>query len=394
MKYARFSPVYKMNRLKVYAWRRGGAEGRSQAAERSEADGGPQRQDPAARTGNESPIKKSMLNESRFRICGLVALAIALIGCNSGADKIYKESKIVMGTVVEITVAHHSEEQARSAIADGMSEFQRIDDLMSSYKPDSVVSRVNQSGSAGKVPVGEEVFRVLREAVAVSGDSGGAFDPTIWPVSQLWGFDQGGRLPTPQLLANKINLVGYDKLFLDDSSSSVGLNINGMGLDLGAIAKGWAIDRATEKLMARGIRNAIIDAGGDLRVIGARPGKDFWRIGVQHPRDPGALIFTFELRDTAIVTSGDYERFFIADGVRYHHILDPATGQPARGCQSVTVLAPTAAEADACATAAFVLGPSQGLAFLRARPGVRGVIVAADSQLHWTDMALAEMAHR
>ena len=133
-----------------------------------------------------------------------------------------------------------------------------------------------------------------------------------------------------------------------------------MGLDLGAIAKGWAVDRAMEKLMARGIYNAIIDAGGDLRIIGSRPGKDFWRIGVQHPRDPGALLLTFDLKDTAIVTSGDYERFFITDGVRYHHILDPSTGQPARGCQSVTVLAPTAAEADACATAAFVLGPSAG----------------------------------
>ena len=162
-----------------------------------------------------------------------------------------------------------------------------------------------------------------------------------------------------------------------------------MGLDLGAIAKGWAVDRAMEKLMARGIRNAIIDAGGDLRIIGARPGKDFWRIGVQHPRDPGALLLTFDLKDTAIVTSGDYERFFMAEGVRYHHILDPSTGQPARGCQSVTVLAPTAAEADACATAAFVLGPSKGLAFLRARPGVRGVIVGADGELHWTDEALA-----
>jgi len=167
-----------------------------------------------------------------------------------------------------------------------------------------------------------------------------------------------------------------------------------MGVDLGPIAKGWAVDRSMEKLTALGIRNAIIDAGGDLRVIGARPGKNFWHIGVQHPRDSGALSFTFELRDTAIATSGDYERFFVADGVRYHHILDPATGQPARGCQSVTVLAATTAEADACATAAFVLGPSKGLSFLRARPGVRGVIVGADSRVYWTDEALASSAHR
>ena len=198
----------------------------------------------------------------------------------------------------------------------------------------------------------------------------------------------------PQIHRKKNATRGLSEADIRRFELSVGFMVNGMGLDLGAIAKGWAVDRAMEKMMARGIRNAIIDAGGDLRVIGARPGKDFWRIGVQHPRDPGALLMTFELKDTAIVTSGDYERFFMADGVRYHHILDPATGQPARGCQSVTVLAPTAAEADACATAAFVLGPSKGLAFLRSRPGVRGVIVGADGELHWTDDALAVMAHR
>ena len=275
-----------------------------------------------------------------------------------------------------------------------MGEFQRIDDLMSSYKPGSVVSKVNQVGSLAKVPVGEEIFRVLREAIAVSGASGGAFDPTIWPVSQLWGFERGGSIPIPELLAIKLPMVGYGNVIFDDSGYSVGFMINGMGLDLGAIAKGWAVDRAMEILVARGIRNAIIDAGGDLRIIGTRPGKDFWRIGVQHPRDPGALLLTFDLKDTAIVTSGDYERFFLVDGVRYHHILDPSTGQPARGCQSVTVLAPTAAEADACATAAFVLGPSKGLAFLRARRGVRGVIVGADGELYWTDEELSGMARR
>lgn len=299
-----------------------------------------------------------------------------------------------MGTVIEITVAHRSEEQARTAIKAAMAEFQRIDDLMSNYKPGSTISRVNQVGSSVKIPVGEEVSRLLREAVAISIASNGAFDPTIWPVYQLWGFDQGGKVPSPDIIAKKLDLVGYRNLDFDSYSSSVGFKIKGMGLDLGAIAKGWAVDRAMEILVSHGIRNAIIDAGGDLRVIGARPGKDFWRIGIRHPRDPGALIFSFELNDTAIVTSGDYERFFSAGDVRYHHILDPATGQPARGCQSVTVLAPTAAEADACATAAFVLGPAKGIAFLRSRSGVRGVIVGSDGRWHWTDEALAEMARR
>lgn len=326
-------------------------------------------------------------------LIGGAMLIFMQISCYSGSDKLYNESKIVMGTIVEITVAHRSEESARTAVKEAMGEFQRVDDLMSSYKPGSVVSRVNRTGASVKVPVGQEVFRLLQDAVAMSAASDGAFDATIWPVSQLWDFEQEGRIPNPIIIDHKLTLVGYHGLIFDNSTCSVGFNTGGMGLDLGAIAKGWAVDLAMEKLMARGIRNAIIDAGGDLRIIGARPGKDFWRIGVQHPRDPGTLLMTFELGDTSIVTSGDYERFFIADGVRYHHILDPATGQPARSCQSVTVLAPTAVEADACATAAFVLGPAKGLAFLRSRPWVRGVIVGADGKLHWTDEALARMAH-
>lgn len=335
-----------------------------------------------------------MFDNSRIRACGVITLVGVLNGCQCGVDHLYRDTKIVMDTVVEITVAHGSEEEARTAIKEAMAEFQRIDELMSSYKPGSVISRVNQVGSSVKIPVGEEVFRLLQETVALSADSSGAFDPTIWPVYQIWGFDQGGKEPSPDIIAKKMNLVGYLNIAFDSTGHTVGFDIKGMGLDLGAVAKGWAVDRAVEILMSRGIRNAIVDAGGDLRVIGARPGRDFWRIGIRHPRHPGALIFSFELTDTAIATSGDYERFFTAGDVSYHHILDPATGQPARDCQSATVLAPTAAEADACATAAFVLGPAKGIAFLRSRPGVRGVVVGSDGRLHWTDVALAQMARR
>lgn len=338
-------------------------------------------------------MKIPMFVASRICVCGTVALFLASIGCQSGDDKLFKESQIVMGTVVEITVAHHSEEQSRTAIKEAMGEFKRIDELMSSYKPDSAISRVNQAGAA-KTLVGEEVFDLLHDAVVISAASNGTFDPTIWPVYRLWEFERGGKIPIPETISMILPLVGYKNLSFDKKTYSVGFNVAGMGLDLGGIAKGWAVDRAMEKLVSRGIRSAIIDAGGDLRIIGARPGKDFWRIGVQHPRDPGALIFTIELKDTAIVTSGDYERFFMADSVRYHHLLDPATGQPARSCQSVTVLATTATEADACATAAFVLGPAKGIAFLRSRPGVRGVIIGADGRLHWTDEAFAQMARR
>lgn len=330
----------------------------------------------------------------QYRILGVIALVLCHLGCRSGSERIWKDSNIVMGTIVEITVVHRSEEIARSAISAGFAELQRIDELTSSFKPKSVISRLNKEGASAKVPVGEEVFEIIEEALEISRASKGAFDVTIWPISSLWEFDRGGKLPDAKQYLKNLASVGYANLELDASKRQVGFRLPGMALDLGGIAKGWAIDRAMERIIAGGIGSAIVDAGGDLRVVGTRPGKDFWRIGVQHPRDSGALIFTFNLKDTAIVTSGDYERYFIMDGIRYHHIIDPATGQPARGCRSVTVLAPTAAEADACATAAFVLGPSRGIAFLRARPGVRGVIVAADGALSWTDEALAQMAIR
>jgi thiamine biosynthesis lipoprotein len=296
--------------------------------------------------------------------------------------------------VVQITVAGRAEEEARGAMAEAFAEIERIDGLLSSYRQESLIARLNREGHQRKIVLTKEIFDLLREAVAFSEQSGGAFDVTIWPVSVLWGFEKGGRIPDSALLGAALRKVGYKSIVLDETTTSVGFALDGMGVDLGAIAKGWAVDRAMERLAARGIADAIIDAGGDLRIAGSRPGKGSWRIGVQHPRQGGELLLTLDLTDTAIVTSGDYERFFEEGGVRYHHILDPATGMPASGCRSVTVLARTAAEADAAATAAFVLGPERGIAFLRSSPGTRGVIVDSAGGLHWTDEALERMARR
>lgn len=299
-----------------------------------------------------------------------------------------------MDTIVEITVATSSEVLAREAIRDAMAEMKRIDDQLSHVQPGNQLSNLNRDGSNMNVSVSKELFDILCHAVELSKASDGAFDVTISPVLGLWEFDTGGHLPRQNELDAMVQKVGFEYLLMDNNARSVGYSLPEMRIDLGAIAKGWAVDRAMEKIVARGVRNAIVDAGGDLRVAGTRPGKSSWRIGVQHPREAGTLLASFDLSDTAIATSGDYERFFTIDGVRYHHILDPASGQPARGCQSVTVLAATAAEADACATAAFVLGPEKGLAFLRGRNGVRGLIVDAAGEVHWTDPALERMARR
>ena len=345
-------------------------------------------------SGKKNERSLCMETHRNRKIVGLLISLIPILLPSCGKDKIFRDSRIAMGTVVEITVGHFSEGKARQAIEAAFEEIRRIDDLMSSHKPSSAIAIVNRDGHKRQVTVEKELFQLIREAVSISEQSGGAFDITIWPLSRLWGFETGGKVPTDREREKIVGYVGYRYLIMDEKIHSVGFVKESMGLDLGAIAKGWAVDRAIAKLEAAGIRNAIIDAGGDLRVIGGRPGKGSWRIGVQHPREPGRLLMTFDLSDTAISTSGDYERFFMEGGVRYHHILDPVTGMPARGCQSVTVLAPTAAEADACATAAFVLGPERGIAFLRARRGVRGVIVGADGVLSWTDEGLERMARR
>lgn len=314
--------------------------------------------------------------------------------CSGGEQSVFRETKLLMGTVVEIAVVGQSGERSRDAIREALEEIARVDELVSTFKQGSVVSRLNREGAIGKVSVGKEVFFLIRAAAAISEASGGAFDITVGPIVKLWGFESGGARPSEVILGKVLPLVGYRNLNYDENSYAVGFKTSGMQIDLGAMAAGWAADLAIEKLKARGITAAIVDAGGELRVIGSKPGGIPWRIGVQDPRSPGELLMTFDLGDTAVATSGDYERFFMDGGVRYHHILDPATGMPARGCRSVTVLAPTAAEADACSTAAFVLGPERGIAFLRSRPGVRGFIVDEDGDLHWTDEALERMARR
>lgn len=290
-----------------------------------------------------------------------------------------------MGTVVQITVAHPDEEVARKAMERAFMEIQRVERLLSSYLPESEISLLNRRAGREAVPVGEEVRGIIERAMEVSRSSGGAFDVTVGPLMDQWNFDSGGTVPAEEDLEAALALVGFEKLSLDGERGTVRFLSEGMKIDLGGIGKGYAVDRAASALRESGIPNAIIDAGGDLRLLGHRPGKDFWRIGIRHPRDPGRLLLSLDLADRAVVTSGDYERFFMSGERRYHHLLDPATGFPAAGCESVTVIASSAADADAYATAAFVLGPERGLDFLRGLPGVEGIIVDSAGDLLWTD---------
>jgi len=308
------------------------------------------------------------------KLIPLLLIALPLAGCEQRPQRV-SHSQLLMGTVVEIAVTAPPE-QAEPAIDAAFSEMRRIENLMSPQLELSEVWKL--SHSAGPVTVSEDTARVLSLGQQVARLSGGAFDMTLGALKRLWGVESDApRVPSAAEIGTALRDIGPDALQLE--GLIVAKRNPALQVDLGGIAKGYALDRATAVLRQAGIRHASVNAGGDLRLLGDR-GDRPWRIGIQHPRRTGELLATLDLRDTAVVTSGDYERYFERDGIRYHHLFDPQTGLPARGCQSVTVVADEAMLADALATAAFVLGPERGLALLRQQQ-VEGILVTAGGEV-------------
>jgi thiamine biosynthesis lipoprotein len=256
----------------------------------------------------------------------------------------------------------------------------RLDQLFSSYRRDSEVSRLSQSSGGGEVSA--ETAAVLALGLVVAQRSGGAFDLTLGRLKSLWGIDGDNPVvPDRQAIAAALAGIGPEALTLD--GRQLRKRSAQVQIDLGGIAKGYAVDRAVAVLKEHGIASAAVNAGGDMYLLGQRPERP-WRVGIQHPRQKDAVLETVQVHDRAVVTSGDYERFFEQDGQRYHHIFDPQSGFPARGCQSVTVIADSVALGDALATSLFVLGPQAGLQLLDQYPGAEALIVAADGSLHAT----------
>jgi thiamine biosynthesis lipoprotein len=311
----------------------------------------------------------------------LIILSILLHSCQQRPPLLIKRHRILMGTLVEITVIGRDEDKAEAAISDAFDEMERVEGLMSRRIPGSDVSKINESAGIKAVDVSSESLRVIRRAEEISKASEGYFDISIGALLDLWGFeDNGGRLPAKGEVSKALQSVGYRAIHVDERASTVELKEKGMRIDLGGIAKGYAVDRAYELLTARGYGNMIVNAGGDMRVGGKKLNGP-WVIGIQDPRDRSRMLATFDTGDTSVATSGDYERYFVKDGKRYHHLLNPFTGFPARECRSVTILAEDALSADALATAVFVMGPKEGLRLIEAMEGVEGLIVPADGKI-------------
>jgi len=316
----------------------------------------------------------------KFRVLIFIFLVLFLCSCGK---KEYSKVEFLMDTVVEIKVYHKNKGEAQKAIDSSMEEMRRVEQKMSCFLPGSEVSRINKEAflegkkgsplAEGWIPLSDELFSLLEETVLLSKLTKGSFDITIFPLWKIWKFEgENSEVPGKGEIEKVLKLVNYNNVILKDGK--IGFARKEMGIDLGGIAKGYAVDAAVNVLKKKNINSAMVNAGGDMYVLGRKQGK-FWRIGIRHPRREGEILGIIEVENKAVVTSGDYERFFFSGGKRYHHIINPKTGYPADECQSVTIVAEEATFADGLATGIFVLGPKEGMALIENLAGVEGVII-------------------
>jgi len=288
----------------------------------------------------------------------------------------------LMGTTVSLNVyvgPDGDAAKAGAAMQDALAEMARIEGLMSEWKPNTELSTLNSNAGGPAKPVSEELFEVLKVAHTVHGETGGTFDVTFHGVGHLWSFKPGSVPPSADAIRKALPLVDGAAIELDEPTRAVRLPKAGMKIGLGAIAKGYAVDRASTLLRERGFANHVVEAGGDTYASGSK-GDAPWRVGVKDPEHTGSQ-GVLSIRDRAVVTSGDYMRFFEHEGRRYAHIIDPTTGWPieqAHSPRSVTLLANDATQADAYCTAVTVMGPDAGMKFVESRKDLDAVIIERD----------------
>lgn len=309
------------------------------------------------------------------------ALLTVLAAPVARADWFQREESI-MGTRVAVELWADDRALGERAMATVIDEMRRTDELMSTYKPESQLSRLNEHGFERPVVLDPGIIEVVERALEMSRISSGAFDVTYASVGYLYDY-RAHRRPTDEQITAALPGVDYRQVEVDAAASTIRFLRQGVRIDLGGIAKGYAVDRAIEKLRALGIEHAMVNAGGDTRLLGDRRGKP-WIVGVRDPRNEGRLVTRLPLEDEAISTSGDYERYFEEDGVRYHHILVPGTGRAAREVRSATVIGRDATLTDAMSTTVFVLGVERGMELVAGTEGVEAVIVDAEGRIYYS----------
>ena len=292
---------------------------------------------------------------------------------------------MTMGCTATVKVCGPDAATLPAIAGEALDEIDRVDRLMSNYKPDSPLSRLNREAADGPVAVEPELLDFLAECLRWSRESDGAFDVTVGPLMKAWGFFRDdGRVPSDDELRRVLEVVGYRHVVLDRSTGTVRFDWPGVELDLGGIGKGYAVDRVVELLRRRGVTSALVNLGGSsIYGLGAPPGEDAWEIGIQDPRRSTRIALTVPLRDRALSVAGGYERFFEKGGLTYSHIMDPRTGRPVQGMLSVAVLSANATDGDALDDVLLVQGASNAGAFLRSRLATEALFFLPAGKAGW-----------
>ncbi|MBS0182546.1 MAG: FAD:protein FMN transferase [Nitrospira sp.] len=306
-------------------------------------------------------------------------IAASLTGCvelrPAPPPLVVKRAQVHMGTLVTITVVASDKDVGSRAIQAGLDEIKRLEQLLSTWRPDSELSRVNAEAGHLPVQVGQETLELVVRSIEMAQLTDGGFNIAVGPAMEAWSFTERQRIPSGEELQRLKPLVDWTTVQINKEARTIFLPHKGMRVDVGGIGKGYAADRAVAEMKRAGAQGGVVALSGDIRTFGLLPEGEGFLVGIKHPREDEALIAVIDLKDEAISTAGDYERFFERDGVRYHHILDPQTLRPARGCQSVTVIAKEGAVADGLDTGIFVLGPTRGMELVERLPDVEAIII-------------------
>lgn len=309
-------------------------------------------------------------------------LLIALVAGTSATAKWHDKTFQVMGTEARVELWESNSQKAARLIDAVVAEMERVNQLMSPYIPSSELSQLNAYAAEKPVKVSAELFDLLQAAQEFSELSNGAFDITFASVGYQYDY-RAGSSPSADFIDKNKSLINFRLIKLNDKNYTVSFAKPGVKIDLGGIAKGHAVDRAVNILKQQGIQHAFVQAGGDSRLIGDKNGR-LWNIGIRHPRKSGEVITQVPLENVAVSTSGDYERFYIKNGERIHHIIDPKTGKSSRQSISVTILAESSTKADALSTTVFVLGFEKGLALIETLPDVSAIVIDSQGKFHYT----------
>ena len=292
----------------------------------------------------------------------------------------HQQQTDLMGTRISVELWHADEDIAKACTARVFDEMTRIDARMSSYRETSELSRINANAASMDVTISDELQELIKRSLYFSEISRGAFDITYASVGYRYDYRER-RQPDDAWITQNLPAIDYHHIQLGDGK--IRFSNDAVRIDLGGIAKGYAVDRAIELLRDCGIFRAMVSAGGDSRIIGDRDGRE-WIIGIQHPRDPSGIALRLPLSDTAVSTSGDYERFFIENGERVHHIINPTTGRSARESWSATVIGPDAMTTDALSTTIFILGAVEGLALIESLAGIDAIVIDRNGKVHYS----------